>query len=227
MPITAAATERATTTIGRESILEQLNWRYAAKRYDPEKRISPEDWAVLRDSVTLAPSSYGLQPYKIIVVENEKIRRELRDAAYGQPQVTDASHLVVFAYKKEITRADVDNYVTRVARGRGQSAEELLDFREMLVRQADDLRNGKQNEPWGSRQAYIALGFLLETAALLGIDATPMEGFDAAKFDKLLGLEEYSSVVICSLGYRDADLDWLAGQAKIRKSEEELFEVIG
>lgn len=207
----------------REEIVEQLNWRYATKRYDPAKRISDDDWAVLRGSMALAPSSYGLQPYKFIVVENKGVRKKLREAAYNQTQVTDASHLVVLAHKNGITPSDIDSYISLIAKRRGQSAKELLDFRDALIQQ---MEGGKTNESWSSRQVYLALGFLLETAALLGIDATPMEGFDSQKFDEILGLEGYSSVVICSLGYRDGDLDWLASQAKIRKPEAELFQVV-
>lgn len=206
-----------------ENILEKLNWRYATKAFDPNRKISDADWEVLEESLTLAPSSYGLQPYKFIVVDDPAIREKLRAAAWGQSQVTDASHLVVLAHKKVLTDADIERYVDRIVEVRGGSRESLVDYENLMKGSAKKAVDEGYIETWNSRQAYIALGFLLETAALLGIDATPIEGFDAAQFNEILGLEEYSAVVICPLGYRNAESDWLATLPKVRFPKEELF----
>lgn len=206
-----------------EKITEKLNWRYAAKSYDREKKIAAENWSALENALALAPSSFGIQPYKFIVVKNEQIREKLRAAAWGQPQLTDASHLVVFAYKKVLTDADIEHYIDRIAAVRGQHRETLADYEQVMKDSAKKAYDEGYIETWNSRQAYIALGFLLETAALLEIDATPIEGFDAAQFNEILGLTDYSAVVVAALGYRDAENDWLAGLAKVRMPKDELI----
>ena len=205
------------------AILKQLNWRYAAKTYDAARTISESDWAVLEQALLLAPSSFGLQPYKFVVVTDRETREKLKYAAFGQTQVTDASHLVVFAFKKTLSAADVEYFIERIAEVRGQTRESLTDYENTLKGAIRGKIANGTIEIWNSRQAYIALGFLLETAALLEIDATPMEGFDPARFNEILGLEDYSAVVICALGYRDAENDWLANLPKVRMPEEELF----
>lgn len=206
-----------------ENILEKLKWRYATKAFDPTRKVSDADWEVLEESLTLAPSSYGLQPYKFIVVEDAAVRERLKAAAWGQSQVTDASHLVVLAYKKVLTDADVERYVDRIVEVRGGSRESLADYENLMKGSAKKAVDEGYIETWNSRQAYIALGFLLETAALLGIDATPMEGFDAAQFNEILGLTDYSAVAICPVGYRNAEGDWLAPLPKVRFPKEELI----
>lgn len=206
-----------------ENILEKLKWRYATKAFDPTRKVSDADWEVLEESLTLAPSSYGLQPYKFIVVEDAAVREKLRAAAWGQAQVTDASHLVVLAYKKVLTDADVEHYIDRIVEVRGGSRESLAGYENLMKGSAKKALDEGYIETWNSRQAYIALGFLLETAALLGIDATPMEGFDAAQFNEILGLTDYSAVAICPVGYRNAEGDWLAPLPKVRFPKEELI----
>lgn len=216
-------TKRELPTV--ETIEQQLNWRYATKSYDPSKKISAEDWAALKSSLRLAPSSYGLQPYKFFVVESQDLRDQLKAYAWGQSQITDASHLVVLAYKKEISDSDVEEFIKRIGNGWGQSREELAGYENTVKGAVQKATDGGYIDTWNSRQTYIALGFLLETAALLGIDATPMEGFDAENFNDILGLDDYSAVAVCALGYRDADKDWLMRKEKVRKSEAELFEI--
>lgn len=206
-----------------ENILDKLKWRYATKAFDPTKKVSDADWEVLEESLTLAPSSYGLQPYKFIVVEDPAVREKLKAAAWGQSQLTDASHLVVLAYKKVLTDADVERYVDRIVEVRGGSRELLADYENLMKGSAKKAVDEGYIETWNSRQAYIALGFLLETAALLGIDATPMEGFDAGQFNEILGLTDYSAVAICPVGYRNAEGDWLAPLPKVRFPKEELI----
>lgn len=206
-----------------ENILEKLKWRYATKAFDPTRKVSAADWEVLEESLTLAPSSYGLQPYKFIIVNDPATREKLKAAAWGQTQLTDASHLVVLAYKKILNDADVERYVDRIVEVRGVPRESLADYENVMKGSAKKAVDGGYIETWNSRQAYIALGFLLETAALLGIDATPMEGFDAAQFNEILGLTDYSAVVICPVGYRNAESDWLAPLPKVRFPREELI----
>lgn len=209
--------------IKSETILEKLNWRYATKSYDPTKKISDADWATLEESLVLAPSSFGIQPYKYIVVTDTEVREKLKSAAWGQTQLTDASHIVVFAYKKTLTDADIERYVDRIIEVRGGSRDALTDYENVMKGSAKKAVDGGYIEIWNSRQAYIALGFLLETAALLGIDATPMEGFDPAQFNEILGLTDYSAVAIAALGYRNAEGDWLANLPKVRFEKEELI----
>jgi nitroreductase len=149
------------------------------------------------------------------------MKEHLRPAAYGQPQITDSSHLVVFAYKRAVTANDVARFIDLNAEVRGVGRETLTDFEGMLNASAKRSIDGGYNEVWNSRQAYIALGFLLQSAALLGIDATPMEGFEPAKFNEILGLEDYSAVALAAVGYRAAD-DSLATLPKVRGRREDL-----
>ena len=206
-----------------QTVLGQLNWRYATKQYDAAKKISEKDWEVLEQSLILAPSSYGIQPYKFIVVTDPQMKEKLKPAAYGQPQITDSSHLVVVAYKKTLTDEDIEHYVDRIVEVRSVERETLADYENTMKGSAKKAVDEGYIETWNSRQAYIALGFLLETAAFLGIDATPMEGFDTARFNEILGLEDYSAVVLAAVGYRDAEKDWLANSAKVRMPKDELI----
>ncbi|MBA2620923.1 MAG: NAD(P)H-dependent oxidoreductase [Acidobacteria bacterium] len=210
--------------ISNETILEQLNWRYAVKKFDASRKVSDEDWNTLENSLILAPSSYGLQPYKFVVITDDKLKAELTPAAYGQTQIADCSHLVVIAYKKVLTDADVTHFVDRIVEVRGTPREQLADYENTMKGAAKKNAADDTIETWNSRQAYLALGFLLETAALLGIDACPMEGFHPAEFDRILGLTDYSTVVLCPVGYRDAANDYMANQAKVRFPKEELID---
>jgi len=210
----------------RGAVLDKLKWRYAVKAYDKSKKVSAEDLEVLEESMLLAPSGFGLQPYKVLVIEDPSVREKLKPAAYNQPPITDASHILVFAYKKTVTDPDVDDFVERIAEVRGQTRESLEGL-ETAVKSAmrNSVKTG-QVETWSSRQPYIALGFLLETAAMLGIDATPMEGFDPEKVNEVLGLTDHSAVAIAAIGYRDSESDWLAKLPKVRKPKSELIERI-
>lgn len=205
------------------NITQALAWRYATKQFDATKKISTETIQTLKESIRLSPSSYGLQPYKIIEVSNPEIREKLTVAAYGQTQVSEASHLFVFAANTDITEAHVDEFIHSHATIRNVPAESLAGYAGMMKANIVT-RTTEQKVMWAEKQAYIALGFLLETAALLEVDATPMEGFNAAQFDEILGLKEkgLTSAVICALGYRSTD-DTYANQPKVRKSEGEMF----
>ncbi|MEP6704726.1 MAG: NAD(P)H-dependent oxidoreductase [Acidobacteriota bacterium] len=209
-----------------EAILESLRWRYAVKSYDGTRKVSEADFKILEDAVILAPSSFGIQPYKLFVIVDPAVRQALKPAAFNQSAITEASHLIVFAYKRTLTDKDVDDFVGRIAEVRGQSRESLAGLETTVAGAVKKAVDGGYVETWNSRQAYIALGFLLETAALLNIDATPMEGFDPDKVNEVLGLTEYSAVTIAAVGYRDAEKDWLAPLPKVRKPKSELIERI-
>ena len=207
-----------------ETILEQLNWRYAVKTFDAGKKVSERDWETLEQALILAPSSFGLQPYKFVVVTDPKLKEKLRPAAWNQSQITDCSHLVVFAAKKTLTEADVDHYLERVVEVRGVPRETLSDYDKMMKGFQKTAHEQGWSGAWTARQAYIPLGFLLETAALLGIDACPMEGFEPAKFDEILDLGDHTATAICCIGYRDEENDWLAKMPKVRFPKNELIE---
>jgi len=208
-------------TVNNESLIHQLNWRYATKKFDPSRKIAPADWKTLEEALVLAPSSFGLQPFKFVVVTNPAIRTKLREAAYGQAQITDASHLVVFAFNKALGAADVERYVAHISHVRGVPATALEGYKNVMLGSVNQPR--EKVETWASRQVYIALGTFLTSAALLGIDACPMEGFDPGKFNEILGLEAlgYSAVVLATAGYRAED-DAYAKLAKVRFAHEHL-----
>lgn len=211
-------------TINAKQLLERLNWRYATKQFDPNRKISTQDWATIEDALQLTPSSGGTQPWKFIVITDPAVRAKLLPASYGQPQITNASHLVVFAGKKNFSEADVDALINRTAATRGVAVESLAQYRGMLVGGIVQAMDEKARDAWARNQAYIALGNLLTTAALLGIDACPMEGFDRAQYDEILGLnaQGYASAVIATLGYR-AETDQLANATKVRFPKEQIF----
>jgi len=212
------------SAINSQQLLEQLNWRYATKQFDPNRKISAADWATIEEALTLSPSSGGLQPWKFIVVTDPAVRAKLLPASYGQRQISEASHLVVFASKLNLGDADVDAHIRRVASVQGAPAEALLPLRNMLVGGIVKALDEPARNAWARNQAYIALGNLLTSAAMLGIDACPMEGFDRAQYDEILGLKAqgYASAVIATLGYRSSG-DKYAGAPKVRFPKEQLF----
>lgn len=208
----------------RAQLIEQLNWRYATKQFDSSRKISAEDWSTLEDSLVLTPSSYGLLPWKAVTVTNPVLRETLVGASWGQRQVADASHLVVFAVNTTFGKSDIESFVDRVAAVRGAPVESLAGYRDMMINGIVNAMDETVRTAWASHQAYIALGNLLTSAALLGIDACPMGGFVADKYDEILGLKEQHlhAVVICALGYRSAS-DGYAGMKKVRYAKEEVF----
>ncbi|MDP1832715.1 MAG: NAD(P)H-dependent oxidoreductase [Geothrix sp.] len=213
------------STIPGESLLQQLAWRYATKKFDPTKKISTADWAVVEAALVLTASSYGLQPWKFIIVTDPALKTKLRPASWNQSQVEDCSHLVVLAAKQDITEADVDRFIARIAEVRGASVESLAGYKGFMM---GDLVNGARHAiipEWAARQTYIAMGNLLTSAALLGIDACPFEGIEPAKYDEILGLAGtgYATVAACPLGYRAAD-DKYASAPKVRFAAKDIIE---
>jgi nitroreductase/dihydropteridine reductase len=205
------------------SIIDKLKWRYATKKFDTNKKLSSEQLDLLLDAIQLAPSSIGLQHYKVLVIQNPEVRAKLREAAYGQPQITDASHLIVFAAEANMDEEYGKNFINLIAETRGVARESLAGL-EGMVLGAISGRTPEQRVLWAQKQAYIALGVLVAAAADQGIDAGPMEGFDPAKFNEILGLEEkgLTATVIAAVGFR-ADDDHFSKLAKVRRPKTELF----
>ncbi len=202
-------------------LIKQLDWRYATKVFDTNKKVSEKDFETILKAGNLAPSSFGLEPWKFIVVENSEIRNKLKEKAWGQSQITDSSHLIVLAVKKTMTTADVDAFIERTAKTRGLTVADLAGYANMIKGSVTS-QSPEQILAWNSKQVYIALGFMLETAAQLKIDACPMEGFDKAGFDEILKLNgtDYGSVAVCAIGYRGDDK--YASVPKVRKSLNEV-----
>jgi nitroreductase len=213
------------STITGEGLLQQLNWRYATKKFDPTKKVPAADWAVLEQALVLTASSYGLQPWKFIVVTDPALKAKLRPASWNQAQVEDCSHHVVFTVKEDISEVDVDRFIARIAEVRGVTPESLAAYKGYMV---GDLVNGPRHaiiKEWAARQAYIAMGNLLTSAAILGIDACPFEGIEPAKYDEILGLKGtgYATVAACPVGYRSAD-DKYASAPKVRFDAKDVVE---
>ncbi|MBU6409905.1 MAG: NAD(P)H-dependent oxidoreductase [Verrucomicrobia bacterium] len=209
--------------ITNDRLLEALRWRYATKRFDPAKKIPGETWETLEQALVLTPSSYGLQPYQFVVMTEGPKRTELLAHSWDQRQVVDCSHYVVFAAKIRMTEADVDRWVHRLAQVRQTPAAALAAYRGMMIGDVVHGSRGKTAHEWAARQAYIALGNLMTCAAMLGVDACPMEGIVPAEYDRALGLAQngLATVVACALGYR-ADQDKYAAVPKARFAPAEL-----
>jgi nitroreductase len=214
------------TPLSHESLLRRMKWRYAVKKFDPAHKIPPEIWKSLEQSLVLAPSSYGLQPWRFYVVTDPTLRAQLPSLSWGQTQVADASHLVVFAIKKDLGMAEIDRHVARTAEVRGVPIEKLAGFKKMMAATLTQ-PGGLDINHWATNQVYLALGFFMTAAAVLGVDTCPMEGFEPAKYDALLGIgtEGYASVVLCPAGYRAHD-DRAAAAPKVRYHTEEVVRYI-
>jgi nitroreductase len=207
-------------------ILEQLNWRYAVKAFDPSRKLSAEQWHVLSESLRLSPSSYGLQPWKFLVVQNPALRKQLRTVSWNQSQIEDCSHLVVFTTLKKMTPAYIQQFIRATASTRGQKPEDLAGYEKMMITNLTDNGRGETLQPWTQRQAYIAMGFLMETAALLGVDTCPIEGLDPAKYDEILNLKgtDYATVATVALGHRSAE-DGYQRLKKVRFPTSDVIEI--
>jgi nitroreductase len=210
-----------------EHLLAALNWRYATKHFDTAKKIPADVWSALEKTLVLTPTSYGLQPYKFFVIENPAKRAELFAHSWHQKQVVDASHFVVFTARTAMTEADVDKFIQRAVEVRKLADGALHRYRDVIVADVVHGARGKIAHEWATRQAYIALGNLMTAAAVIGVDASPLEGIAPAEYDKILGLENsgYATVVACALGYRSAT-DKYADMPKIRFEAKELVQYI-
>ncbi len=216
-------------TVEATTLLENLKWRYAVKKFDATRKIPDATWKALEETLVLAPSSYGLQPWKFFVIKDGAVRAKLRPASWNQTQITDASHMVVLARKTEVTSTDVDRYVQRIMEVRQAPTSLLEDYRQMMLGSVNNPSGlpGGSMDTYTRSQVYIALGFFLYSAAQLGIDACPMEGFDAKQYDEILGLPAlgYNATVVAAAGYRAAD-DWLAPLAKVRYEAKDMIQTI-
>jgi len=205
------------------TFLKNQNWRYATKKFDASKKISTEDLNTLKEAIRLSSSSYGLQPYRVIIVENPELRAQLQPAAWGQSQIVDASHLIVFANQTDIGDTEIDAFIDNVSKTRGIAVNELAGYSNLIKNNVGSLTQDKKTI-WTSKQTYLALGNLLNAAAELKIDVTPMEGFIPEKVNEILGLDKLglNASLIATIGYRH-EQDTTQHLKKVRKSNEELF----
>ena len=210
-----------------DQLLTQLNWRYATKKFDPARKISPEDWTVLESALILSPSSYGLQPWNFIVITDQKTRERLFPSTWNQRQVLDCSHFVVFAVNTKITEEHIDRHLTRTVEVRGGTVHALKRYREVMVGDVVTGERGAQALQWATHQAYLALGNFITSAALMGVDTCPMEGFEPEEYDKILELPSkgLASVVCCAAGYR-APEDKAATLKKVRFPREQVIHIV-
>ncbi len=193
--------------IDNEILYNQMNWRYACKKFDPTKQIRESDWNILAESLRTAASSYGLQPWKFLVIQNPELRQQLLPLSWGQTPVTDASHFIVFTYKEKMDEAHIEKHIQTTAKTQGIDASKLDGFKNMMI---GDLVKGPRSEIvnwWAQRQTYIAMGTLLTTASLMEIDTLPMEGLDPVGYDKVLNLTGtgWKTIAAVACGYRAAD----------------------
>jgi nitroreductase / dihydropteridine reductase len=204
------------------SITKALHWRYATKRMNGSK-IPKEKLDAILDAISLAPTSFGLQPFSVLVIENKELLEKIKPIAMGQPQITEASALLVFAAWDTLTLEKIEDYTALIAKERNVTVESLKNMQDII---ASQLKNSdSDNFIWNCKQAFIALGFALVAAAVEEIDSTPMEGFDKNLLDDLLQLKEKGlrSSVIMTLGYRDTKNDYLANLKKVRREKDKLF----
>ncbi|MGZ3690198.1 MAG: NAD(P)H-dependent oxidoreductase [Pseudobdellovibrio sp.] len=203
--------------VDNEIIHHQMNWRYACKKFDPTKIIREADWNILAESLRLTASSYGLQPWKFILVQDTELRKKLFEASWKQTPVTDASHFLVITYKEKLDVEHITKHIEQTAKIRGLDATSLEGYKNVMVR---DLINGPRSkaiDAWAQRQCFIAMGTLLTTASMMEIDTLPMEGIDPSAYDKILELDGtgYKTLAAVACGYRSAD-DKYATVKKVR-----------
>lgn len=208
------------------TVLENRTWRYATKKFDTSKKVSDEDLNTLLEATRLSASSYGLQPYHVLVVSNPEVKEQLKAASWGQSQLTDASHIIVFANFADFGDELVDDYITNVSETRGIAEENLAGYADFMKSKLVNLPTETKNN-WTARQAYIAFGNAMQAAAELKIDTCPMEGFEAEQYNEILSLTDknLNAAVVLAVGYRSEEDD-TQHYAKVRRSEEELFTLI-
>lgn len=207
-------------------LLKHLNWRYATKKFDITKKVSPEKLEKLKEAVQLSVSSYGLQLYKVLIIENLEIREQLKPVSWNQSQITDASHLFVFCNYTDASPKAIDDFIKQTAETRNLDLDRLNGYGDFIKTKLAE-KTQEEKTSWLKSQTYLALGNLLNACAELKIDACPMEGFEPEVYNKILGLDQLglNAAVIASIGYRHHD-DHTIGQQKVRKPMELLFESI-
>jgi nitroreductase / dihydropteridine reductase len=206
------------------SFLQNLNWRYATKKYDASAKVPQEKLDQIIEAIVRAPTSSGLQPFEVILVKDKVLREKLRAASYDQSQVTDASDFLVFAAWDTYTTERITKIYDQLGAERGGLSDSVKAYRDNLIKNYTT-RSAEVNFEHAARQAYIGLGFALAAAAELKVDTTPMEGFDAKAFDEILGLHKKGlrTVVVMAVGHRDAANDWLVNLKKVRRPKAEMI----
>jgi nitroreductase len=210
--------------IASDTLLGALKWRYATKKFDAARKIPADTWKSLEEALVLSPSSFGLQPWRFIVVQEAGLRQKLSVASWGQTQPLECSHFVVFTVRKNLSAADVDRFVDRIVEVRGGTKEALKGYRDIMVGSTDKARAAGFLDGWMSRQVYIALGQFMASGALLGVDTCPMEGIEPPKYDEILGLaaQGFTTLCACAAGYRAPD-DKYATVPKVRFKTSEVI----
>ena len=205
------------------NFIKNANWRYATKKFDSTKKVSKEDLETLKEAIRLSASSYGLQPYKVLIIDNPELRAQLQPAAWGQSQIVDASQLLIFANITDFGDTQIDAYIKNLSETRGVPVEAVQGYADFMKSKISTLPVENRNV-WTSKQTYLAMSNLLNAAAELNIDVTPMEGFELEKVNEILGLEKLglSASLIATVGYRHNEDD-TQHYTKVRKSNEELF----
>lgn len=208
------------------TFLDNQNWRYATKKFDASKKITAEDLNTLKEAIQLSTSSYGLQPYKVLIIENPEVRAQLQPVSWGQSQITEASHLFVFANIVDVQDNHIDSYMNNMAETRGLNIEDLKGYSDFMKSKITPLPTDVKSN-WTAKQTYLALANLLNAAAELKIDVTPMEGFEPAKYNEILGLDQLglNASLVATVGYRHEE-DATQHYPKVRKSLDELFVTI-
>jgi len=205
-------------------LIEDLKWRYATKKYDATKKVSEENISKLKEAIHLSASSWGLQLYKFLDIKNSSIRASLKPHSWGQDQITDASHLFVFCSHTSVSDQDTDDYIALKSKVQGMKEADLKEYGDFMKMKINEKSPGEVKD-WTEKQTYLALGNALMACASMKIDATPMEGFDAAKYNEILGLTEkgLTATVVLTIGYRHEE-DVAQNQDKVRKPMSTLFE---
>ena len=206
------------------NIIEKLNWRYATKKFDSSYKLNESEIELVKSVIQLSPASYGLQPYKVLIVTNPEVREKLKEVSWNQPQITDSSALLVFVRNKIVDENEVDSFIENIVNTRGVQ-KQILEQYESMMKHAVSSQTDEQKGVWVEKQVYLALGNLLTSLSVIGVDSCPMEGFDKSKYDEILGLTDKTTVVVCPIGKRDESDDY-QHYKKDRKSTNDLFETI-
>ncbi|AXT53389.1 NAD(P)H-dependent oxidoreductase [Aquimarina sp. BL5] len=207
-------------------LIENLKWRYATKKYDTSKKISSEDLEKIKEAIQLSATSYGLQLFKVLIVENKSIREKLRPVSWGQPQITDASHLLVFCSYDDVTDKDIEAYIDLKAQTQGLKVSDLKDYSDFMKMKMKE-KSADEKQSWTAKQTYIALSNALNACAELKLDSTPMEGFEPESYDEILNLKDkgLKTSVVLAIGYRSEEDD-TQNTKKVRKPLGAIFEKI-
>ena len=202
-------------------VIENLKWRYATKKFDKDKKVSESDFRKLQEVIQLTATSFGLQFYKVLNVTDPEVREQLQKVSFGQPQITEASHLLVFGHYSDISDKDVDEFIEFIAQERDLKVDMLQDYSQMMK---GYINSRPDKYAWAARQTYLVLGTLMMAAAEMKIDTCPIEGFDENQYDKILGMKEkgLKTAVTVALGYRSKD-DEYQHATKVRRPMEDLF----